>query len=198
MLSSLERYGRTRPTSRRAWRAWLRKHNAALSGVWLVYSKRTAGRQPLSYDAAVEEALCFGWIDSIVRTIDERSYRQLFTPRKPGSTWSVPNKRRVASLIKRDRMTEAGMAKVRAAKRDGTWNALTKIDRLVLPAELTKAFRANKAARSGFDAWSLSTKRAVLWWLHTAKRPATRQARLQEILRAATTGTKPRPMAVRP
>lgn len=198
MPSSIDRYPDLRPTSRRAWRSWLRRHHASSSGIWVIYSKRSAGLQPLSYDAAVEEALCYGWIDGLVRSIDERLYRQLFTPRKARSLWSVPNKRRIAAMIKAVKMTEAGMAKVRAAKRDGTWTALAQVDRLAMPKDLASALRAKAKARAGYSAWSASVKRGVLWWLYSAKRPETRQTRLRVIVAAASQGVIPRPMQAKP
>jgi uncharacterized protein YdeI (YjbR/CyaY-like superfamily) len=193
MPSTIDQHPNLRPTSRQFWRSWLRRHHATSSGIWVVYSKRSAGRQPLSYDAAVEEALCYGWIDSLVRSIDERSYRQLYTPRKPRSPWSALNKRRAAAMIKAGKMTEAGMARIREAKRNGTWAALSKVDRLVMPSDLSEALRQNPRARACYRSWSASTKRGILWWLHSAKRPETRAKRLRDIVNSATRGTKPSP-----
>lgn len=191
MPSSIDQYPDLRPTSRQSWRSWLRRNHATASGVWVVYSKRSTGRQPLSYDAAVEEALCWGWIDSLTRSIDDRSYRQLYTPRKPRSPWSALNKRRAAAMIKAGKMTEAGMARIREAKRLGTWTALSKVDRLIVPSDLAAALRSSARARSGYASWPASTKRGVLWWLHAAKRPETRTKRLRAIMRAAASGTRP-------
>lgn len=109
------------PKSRKAWREWLKKHHASSPGIWLVYAKKHTGIRSLSYNDAVEEALCYGWIDSLIHPIDEDLYKQMFTPRKPKSVWSAANKARVERLIAAGLMTAAGMALIALAKKNGNW-----------------------------------------------------------------------------
>ena len=113
-----------RPESRKQWRAWLQKHHRSASGVWLFFAKKHTGRPCPSYNDAVEEALCFGWIDGLMNPVNDTHYKQLFTPRKPKSAWAESNKTRVARLIEQGLMTEAGLAAIDAAKADGSWSRL--------------------------------------------------------------------------
>jgi uncharacterized protein YdeI (YjbR/CyaY-like superfamily) len=188
MASVIDTYSRTQPAGRSAWRTWLKAHHASAKGVWLVYRKRSAGTRSLTYDAAVQEALCYGWIDSVLRSLDDRRFMQLFTPRRPGSTWSALNKRRVKLLLSSGRMAEPGLAKIRAAKRDGSWNALTSIDRLTVPADLRKALASAPKARQAFSDTSPSRKKAILWFIVSAKKPETRAARIRRIVDSARSG----------
>ena len=119
---------RVRPKSRQAWRAWLEKHHATSTGVWLVYAKKHSGLPSLTYNDAVEEALCFGWIDSKINPIDEDFFMQVFTPRKLKSAWSPLNKTRVARLLAARRMAPAGLVMVKAAKQSGTWDAMAHVE----------------------------------------------------------------------
>ena len=167
-------------TTRKAWRAWLRKNHARADLIWLVYHKKHTGEPSVPYDDAVEEALCFGWIDSIVRTIDERRYMQKFTPRKPGSKWSPSNKARVEKLIGEGAMARAGLAAIEAAKKDGRWNAGD--DRRVteMPAELGAALRQDARAAKTFAALPPSHRKAYVRWVGSAKRAPTRERRASE------------------
>ena len=176
---------------RAAWRAWLRHHHRTSPGVWLVYHKKGSGIPSVSYAEAVEEALCFGWIDSKIHAIDSLRYRQIFTPRKQGSTWSKLNKRRVAALIRSKRMTAAGMAKITAAQKDGSWKSLDEVENLRMPAELTGALAADPQARRYFEAFSDSARKLIIRWITSAKRPETRLKRIRKTVSLASLNKKP-------
>ena len=154
--------------------------------MWLVTFKKATGKARVEYDDAVEEALCFGWIDSLVRTLDGERTMQLYTPRKLRSPWSQSNKLRVERLVDAGLMRAAGLAKIEEAKRDGSWDAYAVVESLEEPADLRAAFAAGPgAAKAHWDAFSPSSRRAILWWLHTAKRPETRAQRIATIVRDA-------------
>jgi uncharacterized protein YdeI (YjbR/CyaY-like superfamily) len=170
------------PASRKAWRAWLETHHASSSGVWLVYAKKHTGIPSLTYNDAVEEALCFGWIDSLVHPIDERLYRQVFTPRKPKSVWSALNRGRVARMIKARQMTPAGMAMVKLAKESATWEALKHVEDLLPPPDLKKALNANSAAKKNWSRCPPGLRKTLLFWLYNVKRPETRAPRIAAIV----------------
>lgn len=173
------------PASRAAWRRWLERHHTRDRGVWYVYLKKSSGKQRLTYDDMVEEALCYGWVDGQARALDDERAMLWLSPRKPRSVWSLPNKRRVARLIAAGLMHPAGRAKVDLAKRNGSWAALDTIDRLEVPDDLAAAFAAAPRARANFDAFPKSAKRAVLEWVRQAKRPETRARRVAESARLA-------------
>ena len=171
---------------RAAWRAWLEEHHARPEGVWLVSFKKATGKPRVEYEDAVEEALCFGWIDSVVRTIDGERAMQLFSPRKRRSPWSTPNKRRVERLVASGLMRPAGLEKVEQARRDGSWDVYAVAESLEEPADLREALAAGPPdARSNWEAFSPSSRRAILWWVHSAKRPETRAARITTVVREA-------------
>ena len=178
------------PLTRKQWRAWLAKHHDKSEGVWFVYFKKHTGQPRVSYDDAVEEALCFGWIDSLPRKFDEDRSKLLFTPRKPKSVWSLPNKQRVAAMIANGAMTPVGLAKVEAARQDGSWQALDATYKLEIPDELAQAFRRNKTAQKNFDGFANSVKKGLLYWVTSAKRPETRAARVEKIVTMAAHNKK--------
>jgi len=171
--------------SRQAWRDWLQANHATSGGVWLVSYKKNSGKPRVSYDEAVEEALCFGWIDSVPNKLDDERFRQLFTPRKPKSGWSRVNKQRIDKLIADGLMTEAGLAKIEQAKQDSSWTKLDAVEALTLPDDLTLAFADNPTARQYYEEFPRSVKRGILEWLNNAKRPETRQTRIAQIVRMA-------------
>lgn len=173
------------PLSRREWREWLAENHDKSAGVWFVYFKKQAGKPRVSYTEAVEEALCFGWIDSLPRKLDDERSKLLFTPRKRKSVWSKLNKERIEKLIKNGLMTETGLAKIEAAKKDGSWNTLDASDNLEIPTDLAKEFRANKAAAENFEAFPASVKRGILYWITSAKRDETRKNRVEKTVRMA-------------
>jgi len=179
MGKSLEQ---VQPRSRRAWRAWLAKYHASSSGIWLVYAKKHTGIASLSYNDAVEEALCFGWIDSLLHPIDDALYKQMFTPRTAKSLWSALNKTRIEGLITNGLMTAAGMKLIALAKESGTWDALTHVEMLTLPPELKKALDANAAAKKNWPTYTAGQRKGFLHLLNNAKRPETRAKRITHIV----------------
>ena len=171
-----------RPSSRKAWRQWLQKHHASSPGIWLVYAKKHTGIPSLTYNDAVEEALCFGWIDSLLHPIDDSFFKQVFTPRKPKSAWSALNRTRVARLIKAGLMTESGMQMVRLAKKTGTWEAWQSVETLEMPPDLQKAIRANAAAKKNWPTYTASQQKAFLRMVNDAKTTETRARRVARVL----------------
>lgn len=165
---------------RTVWRAWLKEHHAAAKNVWLIIHRTKSGVPSVQYAAAVEEALCFGWIDSTPNKRDEKSFYLYFAKRSPRSKWSALNKRRVEKLTKQRKMAPAGRAMVELAKRTGTWTALEASDRMVVPKDLAAAFRRIPGARKYFLAFPPSRKKAILEWINSAKQPATRERRVTE------------------
>ena len=175
-------YEQVEVTSAAELRQWLEANHATSPGIWLVSYKKAAGDRYLSYEDLVCEALCWGWIDSKARSLDDLRSQLLLTPRKPASKWSRPNKIRIAQLEAAGRMAPPGRAVVEAAKASGTWTALDDVENLVEPAELTAALNATPEARRNWDAFPRSVRRATLEWLAAAKRPETRDRRVAEIV----------------
>ncbi|MGJ3247395.1 MAG: YdeI/OmpD-associated family protein [Elainellaceae cyanobacterium] len=173
------------PLTREEWRSWLTRHHQQAENVWLITYKKATGKPTLSYDEAVEEALCFGWIDSLPRKLDEERKMLYFAPRKPGSGWSRPNKDRIERMIAAEKMTPAGLAKVEAAKADGSWTALDDIENLVIPDDLAAALANLPPAAENWDAFPRSVKRGILEWIGNAKRDATRRNRIKETAQLA-------------
>ena len=178
------------PKTRAEWRAWLAQHHASAAGVWFVYYRKETGKGRVTWDDAVDEALCFGWIDSVQRRLDADRTMLRFSPRKPKSGWSKINKQRVGRLIADGLMAPAGLEKIKAAKRDGSWRALDSVERGEVPPDLTKALAANPAARRHFDAFPPSSKKIILTWIARAKRPDTRAKRVAETVRQAAKNLK--------
>ncbi len=173
------------PKTRTEWREWLTEHHAQPEGVWVISFKKASGKPRMEYDEAVEEALCFGWVDSKPNKLDEERAMLWFAPRKAGTGWSKLNKSRVEKLIAAGRMTPAGLAKIEAAKQDGSWNALDKIEALEIPPDLAKALAANKTAQKYFNEFPRSVRRAILEWIASAKKPETRAKRIEETVTSA-------------
>jgi uncharacterized protein YdeI (YjbR/CyaY-like superfamily) len=169
-------------SSQEMWRAWLEEHHATEQEAWLLHYKKKASQLNLSYEEAVEEALCFGWIDGLLRRMDNERFTLRYSPRKSRSVWSIWNIQRVERLTKEGRMTEAGLAKVAEAKQNGEWQAA--IDREVidnLPSELVQELKKNRVM-SAFMKMPPSHRKQYLYWLNSAKRPETRGKRLQAIV----------------
>ena len=164
--------------TRAQWRAWLAEHHADTPRVWVVTWKRTTGRPAPSYDDLVEEALCYGWVDSTAGTVDDERSMLRFTPRKPGSGWARTNKARVERLTAAGAMAEPGLESVRRAHADGSWTLLDDVEALVVPDDLAVALAALPPAGDNFDAFPPSARRAILLWLVQAKRAETRSARV--------------------
>lgn len=185
-----KQYEQVQTESRAAWRAWLQEHASTSDGVWLVTFKKSAGERHLPYADTVEEALCFGWVDSQARPLDDERSQLQFTPRKPSSGWSRPNKERVQRLSAAGLMTPAGLAVVDRAKADGSWTALDDAWNLVEPEALKAALDGDAEARRQWEAFPPSAKRAILEWIGAAKRPETREKRISETARLAARGER--------
>jgi len=170
---------------RAAWRRWLERNHAPSGAVWLVLSKKGASKPTVGYEEAVEEALCFGWIDSKANSIDDERFKLWMAPRKPGSGWSAVNKRRIERLIEQDKLAPAGLAAIEAAKADGTWTLLDASHALTVPRDLAKAFKVHARAKANFAAFPPSTRRAILEWIDAAKKPETRAKRVEDTARLA-------------
>ncbi len=181
------------PTDRGAWRSWLEAHHRTAKGVWLIYYKKGSGMPSIAYPDMVKECLCFGWIDSRVNKLDEARYLQLITPRKPKSVWSKVNKGYIEELEREGLLMPAGIAKIEAAKADGSWTALDAVEALTIPGDLAAALAANPVAQATFATYSPSTLKLALTKLAAAKRPETRQKRLTELIGLAAEGKKPVP-----
>jgi uncharacterized protein YdeI (YjbR/CyaY-like superfamily) len=177
-------YDVVRVDGRAGWRRWLEENHSEAKGVWVVRPRRQADAE-LDYDALVEEALCFGWVDGRMQPIDEEETMQLVTPRKRGSAWASSNKERVARLEASGLLAEAGWQVVEAAKADGSWSRYESADALEVPADLAAALGAEEAAARSFEGFTDAGKRAILRWLIDAKRPETRAKRIEETVRLA-------------
>ena len=173
-------------TTRAQWRAWLEKHHSTSTGVWLVTFKKSQGEKYLPYDARVEEALCFGWVDSKPGKLDANRTMLYFSPRKPKSGWAKPNKIRVEKLIAAGLMRPAGLAAIEVAKANGAWTLLDEIEEYIAPPDLEIALDAKPNARKHFDAFPLSIRRGIYQWIILAKRPETRAKRIAETVSLAT------------
>lgn len=164
------------------WRNWLEANHDKESEIWLIFYKKHTGKPSLDYESAVEEALCFGWIDSIIKKIDESTYVRKFTPRRDDSVWSATNKRRVERLIRSKRMTPAGLEKIRAAKENGQWwndSAAPNIN-FELPEDFRDALNQNQETKAFFEQLAPSHQKRFIGWINTAKRPETRERRIRE------------------
>jgi uncharacterized protein YdeI (YjbR/CyaY-like superfamily) len=179
---------RLHPSNRAEWRTWLAANHDRAGGVWFVFWKKKAGRPTVDYEEAVEEALCFGWIDGLLRPVDEERSSIRFTPRRPGSAWARSNKERVARLEAAGLMTDAGRRVVEAARSDGSWGALDAIEALVVPDDLVTALETVPGASEGFDACSASVRRMILGYIGQAKRPATRADRIERAVSVLARG----------
>lgn len=182
-----------------AWRSWLEEHQELAEGVWLRLAKKgTTEPTSLSYDEALDEALCFGWIDGQVRRLDERTYRQRFTPRRARSMWSKRNVGRVERLASEGRLRQAGVAAIERAKADGRWEAAYSGQAAIeVPADLTAALQANPPAQAMFEILTSQNRYAVLWRIHNAKRADTRARRIEQFVTMLAEGKTPHPQRSR-
>jgi uncharacterized protein YdeI (YjbR/CyaY-like superfamily) len=176
--------------SRAAWRAWLDAHHASERGVWLCSWKKPTGRPVCPYPDAVEEALCFGWIDSTVNTLDDERGLQLMTPRKPKSSWTRLNKQRVADMEAAGLMTDAGRRAVAAAQANGYWTLFDQVEDLVEPPDLVAALDAEPEARAHWDTFPPHARKMMLGWLVVAAKEETRQRRIAAIVEKAARGER--------
>jgi uncharacterized protein YdeI (YjbR/CyaY-like superfamily) len=170
------------PPSREAWRKWLATNGDRPDGLWVVYRKKRSTLTGPLYEDLVEESLCFGWIDSLTRRVDDDRMIQWFSPRRPGGIWSAANKERIARLQSQGMIAAPGMAAIEKAKEDGSWSQTDDVDALIVPPDLAAAFAAAPGAHRGYLALPDSVKRQHLWWIHSAKRPSTRVDRITKLI----------------
>ncbi len=180
------------PTNREDWREWLRQNHDSCQSIWLVYYKASSVQFNLSWSEAVEEALCFGWIDSVKRTIDAERFMQFFSKRKSNSTWSRINKEKVRQLIENNRMAESGFESIEIARQNGSWTILDQVEQLIIPDDLEIAFQNKIGAKEYFLGLSKSDKKAILQWLVLAKKEETRAKRVEEVADLAYSKMKPK------
>lgn len=178
------------PKSRKAWRNWLQRNHAKKEKLWLIIYRKESGKRGISYVEAVEEALCFGWIDSTANKRDHESSYLYFAKRSKRSNWSKLNKQRVKKLIKDGLMTQAGFDMIALAKKSGTWTALDHVEDLLIPDDLRKAFSKNKDAKKNFEAFSRSSQKIILGWIAGARRDETREKRIRETVSLASKNIK--------
>ncbi len=173
------------PRNRQAWRNWLQKNHATKQSVWLIMYKKSSGKPTIRYNEVVEEALCFGWIDSVPRKRDAESSFLYISVRKAKSGWSALNKTRIEKLLRENKMAAAGLQKIEAAKKDGSWSALDKIEALEMPAALQKALTRNKKALAHFNGFPSSVRKQLFLWVESAKTPVTKEKRITGIVTLA-------------
>jgi len=180
-----------RPNNRNEWRQWLEKNHREKKAVWLVQYRLSTNVPSLSWSEAVDEALCFGWIDSTRKTVDESSFMQLFTRRKANSTWSKINKDKIRRLVADGLMTQAGYESIETAKQNGYWTLMDEVEELIIPEDLEEAFDKYQGSRDYFLDLSRSVRKMMLHWIVLAKLPETRQKRIAEIVEHASQKQKP-------
>jgi uncharacterized protein YdeI (YjbR/CyaY-like superfamily) len=180
------------PKSRQEWRKWLQHNHYKKLSVWLIYYKKNSNAPTVTYSEAVDEALCFGWIDSKSKPLDEHKYMQFFSRRKEKSVWSKVNKEKIERLTKEGLMTKSGFEIIEKAKQNGYWTILDEAEALIVPADLDKEFQKRPNAKQYFLRLSRSDKRNILQWLTLAKRQETRQKRITEIVELADQNLKPK------
>jgi len=171
--------------SKTAWRNWLIENHQQESKLWLIIYKKDSGIPSITYDQAVDEALCFGWVDSSINKRDDESFYQYFAKRNPKSNWSKVNKLKIEKLISEGLMAEAGLKMVELAQQNGTWTALDDVENLISPSDLQEALDRNPLAHEYFNLFPRSVKRGILEWLMNAKQLKTRTKRINEIVSKA-------------
>lgn len=180
------------PERREDWRQWLVENHRLKPSIWLVCYKKQSDQPSISWSELVDEALCFGWIDSTRKTIDEERFIQFFTKRKPTGTWSKINKEKVEKLINENRMTPAGLECIEKAKQNGSWNILDEVEELIIPEDLQQAFEAQPGSSEFFLNLSKSVRKMMLYWIVSAKQMETREKRMNELAELAAKGEKPK------
>jgi uncharacterized protein YdeI (YjbR/CyaY-like superfamily) len=170
-----------RVADQEAWRAWLQEHHASEKEAWLIILKKHATGPGVGYEEALEEALCFGWIDGVMRSVDAETFILRFSPRKPRSIWSAGNKQRVERLIEQGRLTQAGLAAIRQAKENGEWDkAAEREDTSTLPSDLEEALQCDGPVWLKWESLAPSRKKQYIYWVSSAKTQETRQRRIRE------------------
>jgi len=165
-----------------AWREWLHNNHDSSTGVYLIFYKVNSPFESMRWEEAVQVAICYGWIDSTVRNVDEHSRKQIFSPRKNKSVWSKLNKTYIEKLIADNLMHESGLAKIEIAKQNGSWISLDAVEDLIIPEDLAMAFEQNQIAFENYQNFSPSYRKSYLYWLNQAKRPETRHNRITSII----------------
>jgi uncharacterized protein YdeI (YjbR/CyaY-like superfamily) len=176
--------------SQKHWRDWLEKNHTMEKSVWLIIYKKESETPSVYYPEAVDEALCFGWIDSKANKKDSESYYQFFSQRNPKSNWSKINKDKVERLLKANQIHTSGMVMIELAKSTGTWDALNDVDNLIVPEDMQVLFNKNKVAFKNWQTFPPSSRRGILEWILNAKRPETRKQRIEETVRLAKDNIK--------
>ncbi len=180
------------PDNRHDWRKWLELNHNKKEAVWLIFYKKKSPNYNLSWSESVDEALCFGWIDSVKRAIDAEKYKQYFSKRKAKSNWSKVNKDKVKTLIAQGLMKEEGYKSIEIAKENGSWTILDEVEARVIPEDLKEEFANHQGSLEYFDSLSNSVKKGLLHWVVSAKRKETRQKRILEIVKNASKNLKPK------
>lgn len=180
------------PSNQQDWREWLELNHKNKESVWVIFYKKSSANVNLSWSESVDEALCFGWIDSTKKTIDNEKYRQYFSKRKEKSNWSKVNKEKVKTLIEQGLMREEGYKSIEIAKENGSWTILDEVEALVIPTDLYEEFLNYKGSMDFFNSLSNSAKKILLYWIVSAKRKETRQKRILEIVENASNNLKPK------
>lgn len=180
------------PQSQADWRQWLEKNHQSRQSVWLVYHTKKSNIPSLSWSEAVDEALCFGWIDSTTKKINDISFMQFFTKRKPKSNWSKINKEKVQQLIDSKRMTKQGYESIEIAKKNGYWTILDEIEEVIIPDDLEIAFKKHNGSKDYFLSLSKSTRKIILSWIILVGKQETRQKRIEEVVESAALNLKPK------
>ncbi len=181
------------PSSQEEWRNWLIENHLSKESIWLVYFKKKSGKPSISWSQAVDEALCFGWIDSKAKPIDDEKYCQFFTKRKPKSVWSKINKQKIERFIEQNLISEAGYKSIELAKQNGSWTILDEVEELIIPNDLEIEFEKKPGSKDFFLTLSKSVKKSILQWLVMAKQESTRNKRIEEIVDSASQQLKPKP-----
>ena len=190
-MGALDDGEKVEATDAAAWRAWLDSNHRTSKGAWLVRPRPGSGLQLVGYEEAIQQALCFGWIDGPVRTFDEQRGGLWFAPRRPSSGWAATNKARVAQLEAEGLLTEAGIRAIELAKQNGSWTVLDNAEALREPDDLAAALDASPAARVAWDAFPPSTRKIGIASVDSARRPETRAARIAKVVADAAEGKRP-------
>ncbi|MFC4219840.1 YdeI/OmpD-associated family protein [Flagellimonas marina] len=172
------------------WREWLHENHDTSNGIHLIFYKVEHHKESMRWEEAVRVALCYGWIDSTVKSLGNGKRRQYFCPRKPTSVWSKVNKNHIKELKSNGLMHKSGLEAIKVAKKNGSWEALDDVENGVVPKELQKALKANKTALENFENFTHGQRKSYLYWLNQAKREETRQKRVQEIVDLAAQNVK--------
>ena len=180
------------PKNINEWRTWLEKNHNIKKSIWLIYYKKDTNIPTITWSQAVDEAICFGWIDSTARSIDNEKYMQYFSKRKPTSVWSKINKEKVERLSSQNLITPAGYASIEIAKKNGSWEILDTVEEYKIPEDLEIEFMKKENSKDFFISLNKSTQKSILQWLVLAKKDETRKQRIIEIVNCADQKIKPK------